>query len=69
MFLDRSHAVDGPPTEKAKNVGSGVVTAKARTVAEEMTYLAEDQRTLRQEVAALREEYRVLKGVLLKPKV
>lgn len=69
MFLDRSHAVDGPPTEKAKNVGSGVVTAKARTVAEEMTCLAEDQRTLRQEVAALREEYRVLKGVLLKPKV
>jgi len=69
MFLDRSHAVDGPPAEKAKNVGSGVVTAKARTVAEEMTCLAEDQRTLRREVAALREEYRVLKGVLLKPKV
>jgi len=69
MFLDRSHAVDGPPAEKTKNVGPGVVTAKARTVAEEMTCLAEDQRTLRQEVAALREEYRVLKGVLLKPKV
>ena len=69
MFLDRSHAVDGPPAEKAKNVVSGVVIAKARTVAEEMTCLAEDQRTLRQEVAALREEYRVLKGVLLKPRV
>ncbi|KAI4956169.1 hypothetical protein J4E91_000380 [Alternaria rosae] len=69
MFLDRSHAVDGPPAEKAKDVGSGVVTAKARKVAEGITCLAEDQKTLRQEVAALREEYRVLKDVLLKSKV
>lgn len=69
MFRDRSHAVDGPPAEKAKDVGSGVVTAKAKTVAEEMRCLAEDQKALRQEVAELGEEYRVLKDVLLKSKV
>ncbi len=69
MFLDRSHAVDRPSAEKAKDVSSGGATANVKTVAEEMMCLAEDQRALRHEVAALREECRVLKNVLLKLEV
>jgi hypothetical protein len=69
MFLHRSHAVDGPSVEKGKGGNLDPSAGEVRTVAEEIICLVEDQRVLRQEVAALRDEYRVLKGVLLKPNV